>query len=233
MSERKPQKGDRVRVTFEAEFEGDGLDGSTARVKVTKGGMPALISIADESTVEVLEPADDPTRDPIWTVRTVEPAPGGADGNTVVKFGDSYWLYPSKLGNGYGRLDWSCVTDSKVIGVVPGTPAAEQNPVPPQVLARVREMLNNGQRIRAIKAIREAAVGLGLKSAKEYAKSLPEWEVAERVSQARLGDAVLGEGDWNPRTPEDPPTVTYRQHYRSHIVPEAGCEYCPPEQVQP
>jgi hypothetical protein len=72
---------------------------------------------------ELVHPADDPSKDPIWTVREVEPKPAAADGNIVVKFGDSFWLYPSNMGNGYGRLDWARVKNSKVIGSVPGTPA--------------------------------------------------------------------------------------------------------------
>jgi hypothetical protein len=77
--------------------------------------------------VEVLERADDPTQDPVWTVRTVEPKPPMASTNTVVKFADEYWLYAidgAVNGNGYGRLDWSQVRSSTVIGAVPGTAAA-------------------------------------------------------------------------------------------------------------
>ena len=63
-------------------------------------------------------------------------------------------------------------------------PVPGGNPVPPLVLARVREMLENGQKIRAIKAIREAAAGLGLREAKEYAESLPEWDAYARAVAA-------------------------------------------------
>jgi len=84
-----------------------------------------LHELAELDIVRFREPVDDPSKDPVWTVRTVEPTPLGADGNTVVKFGPDYWLFPSNRGNGYGRLDWSGVKTSKVVGVVPGTPAAE------------------------------------------------------------------------------------------------------------
>lgn len=75
-----------------------------------------------------------------------------------------------------------------VIGMQPSNtpldaaPAADPDPVPPRVLQRVTELLANGQRIPAVKAIREACVGLGLKDAVEYAKTLPEWKAGERVA---------------------------------------------------
>lgn len=144
------------------------------------------------------EPADDPSKSPIGEVRRSSTA-----AVTVIKVGDTVatrWQAvetDASLGNEF-------VAGWEVIGAVPGTPAAEQNPVPPPVLARVRELLTNGQRIRAIKAIREAAVGLGLKEAKAFAETLPEWAVAERVNNERLRDAVLGEEVHVPADPHVP-----------------------------
>jgi hypothetical protein len=115
-----PKEIDRATVLGELEYRFPASAANNAIAWV-------LDELAELDILRFRESADDPRKDPIWTVRTVEPAPAMADGNTVVKFGDSFWLYPSKLGNGYGRLDWATVADSRVIGVVPGTPAAEQS----------------------------------------------------------------------------------------------------------
>jgi hypothetical protein len=179
-----------------------------------------LDELAELDILRFREPADDPSQDPIWTVRTVEPAPEMADGNTVVKFGDSFWLYPSKLGNGYGRLDWAKVDDSRIIGSVPGTPAAEANPVPPQVLERVREMLLNGQKLRAIKALREACVGLGLKEAKTYAESLPECALGDRLRATALNEPRVFQSD-GPEPPEDVTILEKLDYPDDHRFPYA------------
>jgi hypothetical protein len=203
VSDRKPRKGDVVLVTFKAEYEGDGRDGSPPRVKVEKGGMPALISVADDSSFEVLEPADDP-KDPWGTIRTEAP-----DGLLWVKCSNGDWTCLSVC---VDDEDDDYVAGFPVTGAVPGTPAAEANPVPPQVLERVREMLSNGQRIRAIKAIREVCVGMGLKEAKAYAESLPEWAEGDRALGDQIRDGLNPHG-WEPRVfqadgPEPPEDVT-------------------------
>lgn len=59
-------------------------------------------------------------------------------------------------------------------------PGPGEDMVPPLVVSRAKEMLQNGQKIRAIKAIREATPGMGLREAKEYAEGLPEWDAYER-----------------------------------------------------
>jgi hypothetical protein len=120
-----PRTGDRVRWTHTSVIEGrvDRVEVDAIHLQDEASGRIRACQF-EGATVEVLERADDPTLDPIWTVREVEPKPAAAMSNVVVKFGNSYWLYPSNLGNGYGRLDWATVHESKVIGAVPGTDAA-------------------------------------------------------------------------------------------------------------
>jgi hypothetical protein len=219
VSDRKPRKGDVVLVTFKAEYEGDGRDGSPPRVKVEKGGMPALISVADDSSFEVVEPADDPSKDPIGTVRQCPDADVVAVRTEWChehESGSYRWRLPA---TGGARPTSVLVNDEHVegwpvIGAVPGTPAAEANPVPPQVLERVREMLSNGQQIRAIKAIREVCVGMGLKEAKAYAESLPEWAEGDQALAGQIRDGLnLSPHGWEPRVfhakgdepPDEPP----------------------------
>lgn len=54
-----------------------------------------------------------------------------------------------------------------------------------------REMLNNGQKIRAIKAAREACVGLGLKEAKAFVELMPEHATCVAVLDGQLRDGVV------------------------------------------
>lgn len=120
MSDRKPQKGDRCRVTFEATYEGEGRDGQPARVKVVKGGMPALVSVADGSVFEVLESADDPSKDltgSIRRTRTVTCIARERDGGP-----DYHRWIAVELNESFTDEH---MRGSRVIGAVPGTPAAE------------------------------------------------------------------------------------------------------------
>jgi hypothetical protein len=123
VSDRKPQPGDRVRVTYEGTFR---TVGNSGRFAIADCGDHDHWYRPVDVEVEVLESADDPSKDPVWTVRTVEPPPyPGVDSNIVIKFGQDHWMFPYR--NGYGRLDWAGVKSSRVVGVVPGTPAAEQS----------------------------------------------------------------------------------------------------------
>lgn len=203
MSE-QPRPGDRVRVTFEGRWTGhsDEIEQDNGRV---------IAVDTDIETVEIVEPADDPSADPIGAVRR-----GVAPMEVWIKVNHDRWAYAgttsstAQYGDEYIRQ-----TDyrSDVIGAVPGTPAAEANPVPPQVLVRVREMLANGQKVRAIKAVREASVGLGLKEAKAYVESLPECAVGERMREDQIRDGLnLNPHGWEPRVfqadgPEPPEDV--------------------------
>lgn len=162
-------------------------------------------------SVEVVEAADDPSADPIGTVRrsgngvlAARVEPGREDDPLV-------WAVVVRCGaTDRSFYDHQEVEGWEVTGAVPGTPAAEANPVPPQVLERVREMLSNGQKSRAIKAIREVCVGMGLKEAKAYAESLPEWAEGDRALGDQIRDGLnLSPHGWEPRVfhsdKEEPP----------------------------
>jgi hypothetical protein len=195
-TDRKPQKGDRVRVTYEAAWDQD--RGSHYWLRDLTDGSTA--SVPNTATVEVVEPADDPSPDPWGTIRTEAP-----DGLLWVKCSNGDWTCLSVC---VDDEDDDYVAGFPVTGAVPGTPAAEANPVPPQVLERVREMLSNGQKVRAIKAIREVCVGMGLKEAKAYAESLPEWAEGDLALTDQIWDGLNPHG-WEPRVfhsdKEEPP----------------------------
>lgn len=227
MSEQTLKPGAFVQVSFAGEW----IDDERGRA-VYDPVSGWRYSVPNEAAVEVLEPADDPSKDPLGAVR-----PERETGASMVKVRPNGWVVVRDRDE--VAAHWSdasvATVGGSVIGAVPGTPAAEQNPVPPPVLARVRELLTNGQRIRAIKAIREAAVGLGLKEAKAFAETLPEWAVAERVNNERLRDAVLGEEVHVPADPHvpvvlkradtAPPISSYSQHLK-HSERHLDCEFC-------
>lgn len=117
--EDKPRRGDRVRVTFEAEFV-NGDDSRHAVVDIADGMGPVHIGIPAWSTVEVLERADDPSADLTGSIRRTKAV------TCVARERDG--------GAGFHR--WIAVeineafTDdhmrgSHIIGAVPGTPADE------------------------------------------------------------------------------------------------------------
>lgn len=89
MSEdRKPQKGDRVRVTYEATYVRAHDIREGCHVVRVPDDTNTRVTLASAS-LEVLEPADDPSKDPIGTVRqspagVVVVKPSGAFGWKVV-----------------------------------------------------------------------------------------------------------------------------------------------------
>jgi hypothetical protein len=125
VSDRKPQPGDRVRVVYEGEYRRDATDpeewGGIVKATDGKGGLVGVID--GWAVVEVVEPADDPSADPIGTVRR-----GVAPMEVWIKVNHDRWAYAgttsstAQYGDEYIRQ-----TDyrSDVIGAVPGTPAAE------------------------------------------------------------------------------------------------------------
>jgi hypothetical protein len=111
----QPRPGDRVRITYEAEYRSDweavGKDGTVI--------YPA------DAVVEVVEPADDPSKDPEGTYRR-------SDSGVVVARLDEQdesgveWVVVFRCGATDRRMyDHREVTGWPVIGAVPGTPAAE------------------------------------------------------------------------------------------------------------
>lgn len=127
MNERKPQPGDRVRVTFEgtyhkADFSWDIYDISL------DGSMLTTSVLRDRATVEVLEPVDDPSKDPIGTVRQRR-----GDEAVVRSYDRSDDPHPWRSVQFALSYRDSDVVDCEVIGSVPGTPAAEQSVTAEQV----------------------------------------------------------------------------------------------------
>lgn len=202
MSDRKPQKHDRVRLVLEGVVTDLDDHGDVAMFQ--GDGEQRAHYVPRPFSVEVLEPADDPSSRPVGTVmRGTEDT---SRSNVVVRIE----VAP------HAKYQWCSVTGGawyehddligfEVIGVVPGTPAAENDP------ADFVRQIQQAQR-------REG------ESDEEYIarlKALGFWHETEVVPAESLF----------PEQPT-PPASAYSRHLR-HIAPEAGCEYCPPEQVQP
>lgn len=121
-------KGDTVLVSFKAEYAGQKDDTTAVRVTVLKDGHPALITLADGATVEVLERADDPFKNPEGAIRR-ENHDGGFSlwQSTLTAQLRSRWLctYSTAYGNRGEYLDHEDVVGMPVVGAAPGTPAAE------------------------------------------------------------------------------------------------------------
>lgn len=114
----KPNPGDRVRYTFEGYVRDLRLDVryDLSRREVTL----AWPTDAPYQTIEILERADDPARDPVGTVRRF----GDATITVVwVKTDRDTWSRTPSQGI---RSKWEdhAMVDASIIGVVPGTPAA-------------------------------------------------------------------------------------------------------------
>lgn len=117
MSDRKPQKGDRVRVSFEGVYVRH-ADGDHHIVTADRDWSHET---PNGAVVEVLEPADDPSKCLVGEVRaTLEQEP-------IAKWADNLWLLWGHALTDSARLFDLDVRGCKVIGVVPGTPAAEQS----------------------------------------------------------------------------------------------------------
>jgi hypothetical protein len=202
---RAPKEIDRADVLGELQHRWYG-DGDAADVI-----RWTLDELAELDILRFREPADDP-KDPWGTIRAEAP-----DGLLWVKCSNGDWTCLSVC---VDDEDDDYVSGFPVTGTVPGTPAAEANPVPPQVLERVREMLLNGQKIRAIKALREACVGLGLKEAKTYAESLPECALGDRLRATALNEPRVFQSD-GPEPPEDVTILEKLDYPDDHHFPYA------------
>jgi len=130
--ERKPQPGDRVRVTFEADFV-SGDDSRHAVVDIADGMGPIRIGIPAWSTFEVLKRADNPSEDPIGTLRREDHADGHSIWlSTQDRLGRRGWfcVHSTVVGNLGGRVEHDEVAGLPVIGSIPGTPAAPPRTFP-------------------------------------------------------------------------------------------------------
>jgi hypothetical protein len=109
--------GDKIRVTFEATYAGRSRrPGNLFLVDFEcEEGYSLKYTVPSSATVEVIEPADDPSKDPIGTVRENT----GALGGVYVKNSEG-WRH---LELGFEPVPGSD-TLGPLVGVVPGSPAA-------------------------------------------------------------------------------------------------------------
>lgn len=112
------QARDRVRVTFDSYY----MD-----VAIAMWHNTPLLQMA---AIELLERADDPSRDEIGTVRREDYDAGHSIWQCVAHPtdpGETAWFcaYTTDPGNCGRRMDHADLCDVPVIGAVPGTPAAE------------------------------------------------------------------------------------------------------------
>jgi hypothetical protein len=110
----KPEPGDKVRVTYEGIYTKYGTVLHSSRLSLG-------FEIPSGSTVEVLESADDPSKDPVGTVADL------SSGCPIVKIGPDQWVtvWPGRPSSKVEVFSNGFVKDRKVIGAAPGTPAAE------------------------------------------------------------------------------------------------------------
>lgn len=102
---------DKVRVTYDYEVDTHG-----------EVNVPILDNLLTNLTVEVIEPADDPSKDPVGTVRKGHTA-------SMVKVRHNLWHSVRDTANVAANVVLSFsdeeVVGYRVIGAVPGTPAAK------------------------------------------------------------------------------------------------------------
>lgn len=106
MSEVQPQPGDKVRVTYETVVRNDG-----SYIGRSMLNTPEALN----DTVEVLERADDPSRDEVGTVAEL-------DGDIWVKRAENSW-WP--IAQEFRHRSNNKMHGRVVTGAVPGTPAAQ------------------------------------------------------------------------------------------------------------
>jgi hypothetical protein len=116
--------GDRVRVTYEAAWDQD--RGTHYWLRDLTDGTTA--SVPKTATVELIEPADDPSKDPVGTVRREDHGEGFSLWQAFEnQHGERTWLctWSTVRGNRGVHLWDKRLVGQPVIGSVPGTPAAE------------------------------------------------------------------------------------------------------------
>lgn len=116
MIERQPKPGDRVRVTFEGRWTGK------SDLVEQDNGRIVDIDVFQEA-VEVIEAADDPSKDPVGTVRRRQ----GFDeiaiqADTDATTYEAWLVLGNPASSGWARHEY--VSGWEIIGAVPGTPAA-------------------------------------------------------------------------------------------------------------
>lgn len=129
-----PRRGDKVRISFEMVWGRDGYefrrDVHDAGHGIVYGGKPTYsVETYAEPVFEVLERADDPARDPIGTVR--EELDRSA---TYVRTAQGWMTVHDPRHTGIEMFAYDdLMSRAPIIGVVPGTPAADAQ-TPPEVV---------------------------------------------------------------------------------------------------
>ncbi len=106
-------EGDTVQVTFSGVYRADGTILNSARQSLA-------FEVPDGAVIELIESADDPSRDPIGTVRL---AHGSSfvrmedPNDSVFKWAMCVWVAPNGGANGHASMK-----HSDIIGAVPNTP---------------------------------------------------------------------------------------------------------------
>lgn len=228
MNDVAPRKGDRVRVTFDADFLADDL--GDRMVDVADGMGPIHIVLPAWATVEVLERADDPT---IGEIRAVAPSADGKP-KTAVKVGSRLSANPG------ARCMWVIVETGEMLadgdvsglgdvtGAVPDSPAAKaQSPARPSVRVP-NEPLGLSRRVRQL--VLDAAIVDGKRTAAEVLRqhvsiAMPDAiAYVESMSEYQTYLAAHGEPVGEARTLHVHPhvwksLVTYLENTRVRVVP--------------
>lgn len=201
-----PRVGDKVRVSFETTVASGAPNPYVVWVNVEDGkDGPGRVVCVPTYAVEVLERADDPSKDKVGTQRdvsTADDATAGVEhaeiGNWAVrwttdKHSDTPWVWfrwdgPQLLSN-------ETVAGRAVIGAVPGTPAAkardkanavevarpsvrvvnEPHGIPVDVRKRVVEELASVNKAGAIRELRRH-VDMGFSEAVAYVEGMSEYQ---------------------------------------------------------
>lgn len=127
VSEVQPQPGDKVHVVVHRPTEFDAtvtsLEPGWIHLVDEEGAERSLeLPGAYPSEITILERADDPSRDPVGTVRQGQSPTDGVTFLPIVKMDSNKWHV---VGNPGQEYDDSYVARYTVTGAVPGTPAAQ------------------------------------------------------------------------------------------------------------
>jgi hypothetical protein len=138
-----PRKGDKVKLTPKRrEIVGEAIEITDQCIRLASGPDVYVFEYFD---VEILERADDPSRDPVGTVAEFEDL-------VWVKTGEWVWV---EVGDpDHFRVD-AAITGRTVTGAVPGTPAAEAQGGPKSTTGvaatcSATKRLSNGQLIHCL-----------------------------------------------------------------------------------
>lgn len=162
MTDHKP--GDEIEITYRTTVRPDGH---------YRGHFLHSGPEADSVKITVIKRADDPSKDPVGTIRENTGTYGGTYAFLPENSsGDPVWRHTVV---GF-EVDSDDSTLGPIVGAIPGTPAAGQ--VPDEVLREVKRLMGAQKKIQAIKYLREHVRTdhplYSLKAAKEFVESLPE-----------------------------------------------------------